>query len=410
MNPSSFREKIEKGKKVFSDFGYNIVATIITTVVLQIIVYPYLATSFSADVYGQLLTIMGIANIFAVSLGGGLNNVRLIQKDLYEEQKVTGDYNLLLLIFSSISTVIFGIVVMVQFKISGGTLILLLFYVLIGIIENYWAVAYRIVINYKANLIYNIILSAGYLAGIIFARKTESWAIAFVLGEVFGLLYLLKSTSLYKEKFGITPLFLQTTKVYSVLIGTSLIANIVNYLDRIFLYPILGGEQVTIYTVSSFVGKSVGLLITPMAGVLLSYYAQRTFRMTIKKYWIINGITLIGGGIIGVFAIFIAPWITGLLYPTVIENANGYLVIANIASLAGALTNILSPSVLKYANIFWQIVIQIMYAIAYMGLGYIFMIHYGLFGFCIATLLVNLIRMFLLMIIGHVSIQRRERL
>ncbi len=408
MDQSDSKVKIEKGKKVISDFGYNIIATMAVTIVLQMIVYPYLAASFSADVYGQLLTIMGIANIFAVSLGGGLNNVRLIQKNLYEEQDITGDYNPLLILSSSISILIFGFIVVVQFEIRGMSIFLLLFYMLIGIIENYWAVAYRIVINYKANLIYNIMLSAGYLVGIILAREIGNWTIAFVMGELFGLFYLLKSTSLYKEKLKVTPLFASTMKAYFILIGTNLIANIVNYLDRIFLYPILGGEQVTIYTVSSFVGKSIGLLITPVAGVLLSYYAQKSFKMTLKKYWVINGITILVGGTAGGVAMIAAPWITALLYPTVFGSANPYLLIANIASLIGALTNILSPSVLKFANISWQIVIQGIYAIAYMGLGYAFMISHGLFGFCMATLLVNLIRMVLLMFIGHFSIWRRE--
>jgi len=184
------------------------------------------------------------------------------------------------------------------------------------------------------------------------------------------------------------------------------VANVVTYLDRIFLYPIIGGEQVTIYTVSSFIGKSIGLVITPVAGVLLSYYSQKSFTMTVKKYWKINGITFLAGGIIGGVAILVAPFITGILYPTVIEAARPYLIIANVASLVGALTNILAPSVLKFSNILWQIVLQLVYAVVYIGAGYILMQSMGLMGFCIATLLVNLIRMMILMAVGHFSIWR----
>lgn len=409
MNLETINGVAEKGKKIILDFGYNIVATMVVTIVLQLVVYPFLATFFSKETYGLLLTIMGIANIFVVSFGGGLNNVRLIHGSIYEEKKITGDFNILLLFSVSIGTIIFDIIVATQFKIDGVSLLFLSLYVLVGVVINYWTVSYRIIINYKSNLFYNVVLSIGYLIGIVVTKKTENWTIVFVLGEVLGLFFLLKTTFLYREKITVSELFPKTMKAFLVLVGTNCIANIVTYLDRIFLYPMLGGEQVTIYTVSSFVGKSVGLLITPIAGVLLSYYSQKSFKMTVKKYWTVNGITLFAGTLMGIIAVVIAPWITGVLYPTVIYEARDYLVIANVASIIGAITNIVSPSVLKFANIFWQIVVQIIYAMVYIGFGYIGMVYCGLQGFCIATLLVNLFRMLLLMIIGHISILKGEK-
>ena len=124
---------------------------------------------------------------------------------------------------------------------------------------------------------------------------------------------------------------------------------------------------------------------------------------------LINGIILVGGGMAGIIAIMLAPWVTGLLYPSVIDSARQYIVIANVASLVGVLANIIAPAVLKFANIFWQIFIQTVYAVTYIGLGYLFMQSGGLMGFCIATLLVNMIRMLLLMLIGHHSILTRMR-
>ena len=64
------------------------------------------------------------------------------------------------------------------------------------------------------------------------------------------------------------------------------------YLDRLLLLPILGGSAVSVYTVASFAGKSLGVLMTPMAGVLLSYYAQKDYVMTRKTFWKINGSVL----------------------------------------------------------------------------------------------------------------------
>lgn len=396
-----------KRKKMLGDFGYNIMATAIATIILQLLVYPYLAKIFSADIYGQLLTIMGIANIFLASFGGALNNVRLIQKTSYDEQNLEGDFNILLVISLAVSTLIFACII--QQEINGISLILLLLYVIFGIAQNYWVVSYRIVIDYRANLNYNIFVGVGYVVGLILTNYLKYWPLTFLSGQILGMVYLLKSTVLYREKYRITPMLYNTTKVYMILIATNLIANVVVYLDRIFLYPVMGGEQVTIYTVSSFVGKSIGLVVTPIASVLLSYYAQNSFIMTVKKYWLINGIILVGGGMAGIIAIILAPWVTGLLYPSVIDSARQYIVIANVASLVGVLANIIAPAVLKFANIFWQIFIQTVYAVTYIGLGYLFMQSGGLMGFCIATLLVNMIRMLLLMLIGHHSILTRMR-
>lgn len=408
MGNMQIAKSLLKGRNVITNFIYSIFATVIQTAVLQIMVYPFMATVLDGEEYGRLLTIMGIVNIFVVSMGGGLDNVRLVQNNVYTEQSLEGDFNLLLGCFSGISTLIFGGFIIYQFETTVFMTLLLMLCVLIGIIANYWAVAYRLLVDYKKILVYNVIRCMGYSVGVLLAKWFSIWPIAFLMGEVFGLVFLLETTLLYRERVVRTPLFSKTLKIYLTLICTNLAANIVIYLDRIFLYPMLGGEQVTVYTVSSFVGKSVGMVVTPMAGVLLSYYAQKSFKMTIMRYWVINGLILIGGSAIGIVSILFAPWITGILYPTVIDDTERYIIIANVATLIGALTNILSPSVLKFANIFWQVVIQGIYAIIYLGLGYIFLRQQGLYGFCVATLFVNIVRMLLYMLVGHFSILKNN--
>ena len=45
----------------------------------------------------------------------------------------------------------------------------------------------------------------------------------------------------------------------------------------------LGGEQVSIFTVSSFVGKSIGILITPISGVSVELLCTKKFQNDNKK-------------------------------------------------------------------------------------------------------------------------------
>lgn len=398
---------MKKILKIVKDFGWNMAATFMCTAILQLVVYPLLAQWLDSEIYGELLTVMGIANIAVVTLGGGINNVRLIQNEKYQDH-IEGDFNFLLGIVNIVGTILFGTIVLIFFPLTLGNFIIITAFVFLGILRGYWSVAYRLKINYVANFKMNLFISIGYIIGLFLVKVTHIWAFSFLIAEILGVIYLYITTDLYKESYKRTDLYKETFKVLIIIIINTLIGNIISYLDRLVLYPILGAKQVSIFTVSSFVGKSVGLLIIPISGVLLSYYAQKSFKMTLKRYWLINFI-VIGGAVLSSGAVILfSPWATSVLYPTLLDQALRYLVIANMASLVGALSNIVSPAVLKYADVRWQLVIQVTYILIYFGLSILFLRSGGLYGFCIANLLVNTLRFMLYLLIGHVSIRRLE--
>lgn len=395
----------QKGFKIIKDFGWNIAASVIITAFLQLVVYPLLARWFNSDSYGQILTIMGIANIFIVSIGGGLNNARLIQNEKYAESD-GGDFNVFLGLFNTVGCLVFAIILLVSFKLSVLNLIVVIGYVLFGIIRGYWSVAYRLEINYVSNLKMNVIVTLGYFVGLVFVKFTQVWAFSFLIAEMFGVIYVCMNTKLYKENFKCTKLWDSSLRTIIILILVTLISNVIIYLDRLVLYPMLGGEQVSIFSVSSFVGKSVGILITPIAAVLLSYYAQKDFKMTLKKYWLINLLMIVSTILIGLITIIFAPWLTRILYPTLIEKALPFIFISNISTLVGVLSNVVSPATLKYSNMRWQLFVQFAYIVMYFGLGVFSLKIGGLYSFCISNLIVNSVRLFMLLIIGHYGIKQ----
>ena len=386
--------------KLIKDFIWNIAATAINTVALQLLIYPLLARWLNSSAYGEMLTVMGIANIIVVAFGGGLNNVRLIQQEKYSKE-ITGDFNLFLLGSCVLGTIIYIIVTFNGFHMGEGQLLVSAGYVIFGIIRNYFAVAYRLKIDYIANFKMTIVIVIGYAIGLAAFVFTGLWPFCFCLAELMGVGYLLATTTVYRESWKKTKLFYNTAYVLVMLIINALIGNIVTYLDRLLLYPIMGGEQVSIFTVSSFMGKSVGILATPIAGVLLSYYAQSTFQMTVRKYWKINIVLIILGAGGGAIAIAVSPWITGLLYPTLIMKALPYIIVANGAALIGVLANVVSPSALKYAETHWMLIVQMVYIGAYLMFGMLFLKKYGLMGFCVANGITNILRLLGLMIIGY---------
>ena len=393
---------IKSKSNILMDFFYNTVGSLISVVVVQILIYPLLAKLLNSIEFGLLLTVMGIVNTIASALGNTLNNTRLIQNTKYNESNIKGDFNLIL-VFANIVGYSITLFIGFQFlEYDFATILLLSFLVVLIITKSYFIVAYRIVLNYRLNLLSNIVAAAGYLIGIYFVYKSTFWPLVFIVAEIFNIAFVLFTADLHKEPYKITPLLRETTGKYLLLIITSLLGNLLVYLDRLIIYPVLGGESVSIYTTASMFGKSLGLVMTPIAGVLLSYFAQKNFVMNRKKYWLINLLVLISSLVFFVFSYFVAPWFTGLLYPTLISQAREYILFANLAAIISVAANMIQPAVLRYAPTFWQVVKEIVYGIAYLGLGVFFLDSFGLLGFCWAAIIANIIRLILLCIIGSI--------
>ena len=389
---------------ISKDFFYNILASVILTGVMQVVVYPFLALEFNNQEYGTLLTIMGIANTVIVAFGNTLNNVRLIVNNDYEREHLEGDFNGLLFFASLIAVVFSCMISSLYFRQSIITVIGLAVFVVLGTVRSYYCVEFRLILDFKKILIQNIVGAVGYAVGVAALMGFHIWVIPFILAELLQLIYVLKNSSLQQERITTTPVFRMTLIKYIILIFTGLSTTLITYLDRLIIYPLLGGNAVTVYTVASFFGKSLGIVMTPIAGVLLGYYAQRNFIMTKKKFWSINMIAAAGGVIFVIFSVIFSPFFTKLLYPTVFEQAAPYIFIANLAATISTVCSLTQSSVLKFAPTWLQIIKELVYGITYVGMGLVLLNAYGLLGFCIAAVAANCTKLITLYIIGTLFI------
>lgn len=394
--------------KIILDFSYSILASVITMGTIQLIIYPLLAKIFTASEYGQLLTVMGIVNTISSSLGITLNNTRLIQNTKYYEKDIKGDFNILLSVVNIIGFTITIFIGNMFFELNLLTNLLLSVLVILISSKSYLVVGYRLNLNFKLNLLSSIVSSIGYLIGALIVNYTLIWPLAFIIAEIFSIVFILFTLDLHKEPYKITKLFGESAIKYLLLVLTGLMGNLLVYLDRLIIYPILGGGFVSIYVTASFFGKSLGILMTPVAGVFLSYFSQKSFKMTLKRYWNINFIIFLFSIAFFLFSWIIAPWFTGLLYPTLIKEAKPYIFYANTAAIIGVAANMIQSAVLKFSPTYWQLVKEIVYGIIYIGLGFILLSKYGLFGFCAAAISANSIKLILLCSIGSVFIRRRQ--
>lgn len=395
-------------KRLFSDFLYKTMAGIISTGTQQLVVLPLLAKFFSAEMYGVILTIRGVYNAIYIGFGNSLANVRQITYTDYSKKGIVGDYNLLAWIFAGISAVLLAVICFFVGNVTIFEMILLIPSVFVATLNAYYLVHYNLVLDFKKLLFNSIISSSGAILGILLVKYTMLWPLPLLFSGIFSLMNLFFTTPRIREPFRQTELMFKTLSKYAILLAVTLVAQSLLYLDRLIVYPIIGGEAVATYSTAAFFGKSIAVIISPLSSVLLGYYCQDTFKMSLRYFWSGNSVVLVLAVLFMMLSVFIAPWLTGLLFPSLIDVASPYIFISNLAVIFGFAGNMAQSAVLKFANIFWQIVIQLCYAAIYIILGILAMPKYGLWGFCYVVLFANVMRLVLLYIIGHYAVMNKR--
>ena len=155
--------------------------------VLQVIVYPLLNRIMGSDQLGELLYLMGLVAILCPSVGQALNTSRLVVRRDY--QVTNGDYNILLLAFGGIGTLI-SILAARSSMTSPMVIFWTVLLMMTTIFRYYGDVEYRLNLNYQKYFIYYSVLTVGYLVGFGLYFFTGNWFLVFVTGEAAAILYL----------------------------------------------------------------------------------------------------------------------------------------------------------------------------------------------------------------------------
>lgn len=395
-------------KNLFKDFTLSILASIIGTFVIQMIAYPYLSRIMTSEEYGLLLTIIGIINTVGVSLGNSLNNTRILMQKEYEENELIGDYNLLFILSLVIGSVIITIITLVVYKEFNVIIIAYIITSALLLFRAYHSVSFRIFIDYRKNLMCSIYGAIGCLAGLLITHFTGVWIFTFMLSELFSCIYIIFKAKTVKEGLYKTKLFKKSINKYSYILSAAILATSMTYMDRFFIFPILGSEKVAIYNVASFLGKTLGIVMIPISGVLLTYYAKES-RLTLKKFYSRITIFTIIASVFYISILAIGIPISKLLYPTLIEEATPYFVIANLSAIVFILGNTIQPTLLRFCSAKWQPILQSIYLVSYLLLGYLGMNISGLIGFCYAVLISNVVKIILMLLITTITLYKRNK-
>lgn len=392
---------------MIKDVFINIISSASLIAVIQLIIFPTLSRSETMNNFGVIVTIYGISNVIVTTMGNGINNIRLI---LDEKIKGKGNFNNIslksLIVSLIVSSFLYGLYNLYTFGIT--TFIITVIFTLLGCLRAYLIVFYRLNINYKNILISNIYVIIGLLFGVFIYNIVNKWAIIFLFGEVFGVMYLLRNTPYKEEGFNKDNNYDTVFNNYKSIVCSNGIANSLVYLDRFFITPVLGSSSMAVYYSVNVMSKFIAMIITPFTNVLLTYINKMNKNKIKKKFIFLNIIVIITFIPMYFFLNFITPILVKILYPDVYSLISDYVRIVNLSTLINLLSSIITPFTLKFVNLKYQIIIQFIYGLIYVGSALLLSSKYGLLGFCFATLIGMLAKWIMLFTIGITKINSEE--
>lgn len=386
-------------RKIVGDMALNLIAAAIPIAVLQLILLPMLSREMNGDEYGLVVTFLSIFGIIPDALGNVLNNIRLIYENRYCEKNFAGDFNIILffmVIFDLIAIII--LTIYYEGTINTISIIMMILASILRLLKEYYIVFFRIIINYKAIVINNILMALGYFVGYFLYYLTDYWQMIYVVAPAVSLVYIICHCDLWKEPFSLTPLF-KTTSVQTILLFISvLLSRITTYADRLILYPLLGGTAVTVYFVATIFGKMISMIMGPVNSVVLTYLAKvKTKNSNIFKRAFMSGSIICVIGYI--FCVILSKPILGFLYPQYISEGMKYIFITTGTAVVGAQIGLISPFIMKFFDMKWQIIINAGTSVIYIVICLILLKLFGLMGFCVGSLLTNFIKLGVMLLI-----------
>ena len=382
-----------KLKKITGDVLINLFGTGISLAILQLVIYPLIARIIDAEAYGQMQSIISVVYMVSGTMGMSLCTTRLVREYEYQEKKETGDYNRLCLFCILIIIIVLPLALLVYGK--GYDLIDLVLVLAVSVLNfttNYYAVGFRLKIDYKAIFISKIIGAFGYVAGFACFYFTHKWQFVYLAAFLLETIYYTKHTKLLREPLAFTPIIRETVRTFFNLGAANLLSRSLTYIDKLFLYPVLGGTAVSIYYTANIFGKLISMTIEPITNVILSYLSRES-GVPHKVWKRIIPAAIAMCVVLYVICILISSPVIRFFYPQWADEAIKLVPLTTFCLSVSAFISIMYPFSLKLIESSKQIVINAVGLGTYVATSFVLANKYAIFGFCLALLISYLSKM-----------------
>lgn len=391
---------INKSKlKIASDFIYNIVGLVLMNGILQLLINPMLNKWMGTDAFGNYQSLLAVVAIIGTTFGVAANYSRLVKHR--EGKDSNGDYNIFLMMVSLLCIPVAIITLIVYRSFSPLSLFLLVLLAVFTILRYYGEVNFRLSLNYKGVFFYYCCISIGYCIGLILYRFTKRWEITILIGEIAAFIYVYIVGNIYKIKtISRSNYFSGNLKSFSLLSFTNFISAIAQNSDRIILQIIAGGSSVTVFYISTLLGKVVSLLTTPINGVMIGYLMKYNGKITKKMYSaFIAGIFSLG--VVTTFICYLGSVIfVKLFYSDVYDSARDYFFLANAGQIFYFISNCAMTMLLRIADEKYQVYMNLIYIAIFFILVIPLTFYNGLTGLTYGILGANIFRFLLISVLG----------
>ena len=392
---------ISQYKKTYKDLILNTIAIGLPIAILQLFIYPNLARELGNEKYGLLISIYSIWVLISGPLSNALNSVKLVNNNKYSNEGLKGDYKIISFnwaILISVFVFVFVWIYIGEFKIINillGIIAALLIYY-----ETYYECSFRIEINFLNILICKIALVVGYIIGYFLFLKTSYWELIFICGYGLAFIYNYFKSNFKYEKRIRTKLYKGTLKECNYIAISNFVNDLSTYADKLILYPLMGGDVVTIYYTSMLIGKVISLVANSLRDVILSYISKSTKNnkeFSTKIFIMIFFLVVVSY----LLVIYISRGVINLLYPQLFFDVEKYLPLASAISMLDVFGTILYPFTLKYCQAKWQILISISSTVTNYVSSLLLWRIYGLTGFYVGAIIGQLTRIIMFLYIYY---------
>ena len=361
----------------------------------QVLIMPIISRNTNEKIFSEIILFITFFNIFCIVIGDELSNTRIARNKVYDKKYADGDF-FYLLFFLTICLIFLVIIANIFINISWLKIFIFCLIISLGVSRYFLMSFYKIDQKFKSILKANIFYLFGSICGLFLFFNYQLLYAPFLVAEILSILFICLD-SFYLNKHSITfertREFENTKKMFSNLSITAIIINLISYMDRVIILPILGASSMAIYFSASSTSKILALIANPLSSFLLSKMGtndnldkKNILRFAIK-YFLPMIIVFFSASLILCFIAinFLYPQYyfpaINLIYPISLAVS---LSLVNILFKPFLILTVKSKLVL-YSNIFYALTFMLsIYPMVYFG---------GLYGFACSVALGRLIQL-----------------
>ena len=361
----------------------------------QVLIMPIISRNTNEKIFSEIILFITFFNIFCIVIGDELSNTRIARNKVYDKKYADGDF-FYLLFFLTICLIFLVIIANIFINISWLKIFIFCLIISLGVSRYFLMSFYKIDQKFKSILKANIFYLFGSICGLFLFFNYQLLYAPFLVAEILSILFIcldLFYLNKYSITFERTREFENTKKMFSDLSITAIIINLISYMDRVIILPILGASSMAIYFSASSTSKILALIANPLSSFLLSKMGtndnldkKNILRFAIK-YFLPMIIVFFSASLILCFIAinFLYPQYyfaaINLIYPISLAVS---LSLVNILFKPFLILTVKSKLVL-YSNIFYALTFMLsIYPMVYFG---------GLYGFACSVALGRLIQL-----------------